>query len=293
MTHIPVLQKEIIQFLNPRANENFIDATFGEGGHSLSILLKNVPEGRVLAIEIDPVLFQLSEKKISEFSKRLILVNDSYVNLKEIAERHNFKPINGILLDLGLSNWHFKESGRGFSFQKEERLDMRFSLKTDLTAETIVNSWPKEEIEKILREYGQERFSKRIASQIVETRKEKPISSTFQLVEIIKKAVPGWYQRKKHPATKSFQALRIAVNNELNNIAKVLPLALEILEKKGRMAIISFHSLEDRIIKNFFKEKAKEKKLEIMTKKPITPSAEEVKENPSSRSAKLRVALKI
>lgn len=199
-----------------------------------------------------------------------------------------------------MSSRHLEESGRGFSFKKDEPLDMRYhkilNLKSkisNLTAEKIVNNWPEPQIERILREYGEEGFAGRIAKKIVEARKIKPIGTTFQLREIIRKATPGWYQRKKiHPATKIFQALRIAVNDELGNLEKALPQALEILETGGRLAAISFHSLEDRIVKNFFRKKEKENLLKILTKKPVIPSFEETKTNPRARSAKLRTAMK-
>ena len=298
MTHIPVLQKEVIDYLDPKPNENFIDATIGEGGHTAAILEKNKPNGKVLGIEIDP---EILEK--FKFQDRLILVNDSYVNLKNIIEKYNFGPIKGILFDLGMSSWHLEESGRGFSFQKDEPLDMRYdeSLKfkvqsSKLTAEEILNKWRGEELEKILREYGQERFAQGIAKKIIETRRIRPIKTTFQLVEIIKRATPSWYHHQRiHFATKTFQALRITVNNELENIKKGLEEALDVLGDGGRLVVISFHSLEDRIVKNFFSTFAKgyegqERKIEILTKKPIRPSLEEIKTNKRSRSAKLRAA---
>jgi 16S rRNA (cytosine1402-N4)-methyltransferase len=194
-----------------------------------------------------------------------------------------------------MSSWHLEKSKRGFSFLRKERLDMRYDAKgNDLTAEEIVNQYSQEEIEKILKEYGEERFYKRIAKKIVEKRKESFIEDTFQLVEIIKSAVPPWYRyRRIHPATKTFQALRVAVNDELNNLKRALPQTVKVLKKEGRVVIISFHSLEDRIVKNFFKEMSKEKKLRVLTKKPIRPSVEEIKINYRSRSAKLRAASKI
>ena len=287
MSHIPVLQKEVLEYLSPKPNQNFIDCTIGEAGHTLAILEKNKPEGKVLGIEWDIELYKnLSKLTINKLS----LVNDNFVNLKEIVERERFKPVYGIIFDLGMSSWHLEESGRGFSFLRNEPLDMRFGVQNELTAEEIVNKWKAKDIEKVLEEYGEERFAKRIAKNIVEIRKFKPIETTFQLLDVIKKAVPGWYQHRKiHFATRTFQALRIAVNDELNNLRKALPQALEILEPGGRIVVISFHSLEDRIVKNFFANQ----KFKILTKKPITPSEEEIKINPRSRSAKLRAILKI
>lgn len=287
MSHIPVLQKEVLEYLSPKPNQNFIDCTIGEAGHTLAILEKNKPEGKVLGIEWDIELYKnLSKLTINKLS----LVNDNFVNLKEIVDREKFKPVYGIIFDLGMSSWHLEESGRGFSFLRNEPLDMRFGVQNELTAEEIVNKWKAKDIEKVLEEYGEERFAKRIAKNIVEIRKFKPIETTFQLLDVIKKAVPGWYQHRKiHFATRTFQALRIAVNDELENLKEVLPQALEILMPGGCLVIISFHSLEDRIVKNFFANQ----KFKILTKKPITPSEEEIKINPRSRSAKLRAILKI
>ena len=288
--HLPVLQKEVIEYLDPKPNENFIDCTFGLGGHALTILEKIGPEGKVLGIELDRELYNQLKEKCSRWNlqQRLILVNDSYSNLKEIVKRENFKKVSGILFDLGFSSWHLAESKRGFSFLRDEILDMRYNPKNPLTAEKILNDWPRQKIEKILREYGEEKFNKRIAKGIVETRKLKSIKTTFQLVAVIKKATPSWYHHRRiHPATRTFQALRIAVNDELNNLKKALPQALEVLEKGGKLVVISFHSLEDRIVKKFFSEN-----LKVLTKKPIRPSLEEIKINPSSRSARLRVGEK-
>jgi 16S rRNA (cytosine1402-N4)-methyltransferase len=298
--HIPVLQKEVIKYLAPSSNENFVDCTFGGGGHTIAILKENGPKGKVLGIDQDPELISSYKLRVTSFKKRLILVCGNFADLKKITEAYKFRPINGVLLDLGMSSWHLQKSGRGFTFQKDEPLVMRYDGKCQnynlrpkayLTAKEILNKWPQEEIERILKEYGEERFAKRIAEEIVRRRKIVPIQTTSQLVEIIKKSVPAWYQRKRiHPATKTFQALRIAVNEELTNLKKVLPQIVEILEKQGRVVIISFHSLEDRIVKTFFKEMAKKQILEILTKKPIRPGPKEIQTNPRARSAKLRAA---
>ncbi len=304
MVHVPVLQKEVLEYLNPKPNENFIDCTIGEGGHALSILEKIFPKGKLFGIDWSPELVKSLKLKVqnSKICKRVILFCDNFANLKEIIKRENFGPVSGILFDLGLSSWHLEKSKRGFSFLRDELLDMRYHENSKfkmqnakLTAEKIVNDWPQTKIENILRDYGEERFAKRIAKKIVETRKIKPmIKKTFQLVELIKKAVPGWYlHQKRHFATKTFQALRIAVNQELKNLERALPQALEILKPGGRLVIISFHSLEDRIVKNLFRIGAKKNFLKILTKKPITPSQRETEINPRSRSAKLRAAIKL
>ncbi|MDO8601323.1 MAG: 16S rRNA (cytosine(1402)-N(4))-methyltransferase RsmH [bacterium] len=284
--HISVLQKEVIDYLDPKPNENFIDCTVNGGGHTLAILERNGPKGKVLGIDADAEII----KNLAS-QKRLIPVCDNFANLDEIAKREKFSSVSGILIDLGFSSWHLEESGRGFSFQKQEPLDMRYNSENQLTAGKILNFWSAPEIEKILTEYGEEKFAREIAREIISSRQIAPIQNTFQLVAIIKKAVPGWYQRQKiHPATRTFQALRIAVNDELNNLQIVLPKALEILKKGGRLVVISFHSLEDRIVKNFLREKAKENLINILTKKPVEATFQEIQANPRSRSAKLRAA---
>jgi len=297
--HQPVLLKEVIEYLNPKSNENFIDSTVGEMGHSMAILEKNKPEGKVLGIEWDSEIIKKDKARIliSNLQKRIILVNDSFVNLKKIvAEKRNLKPFSGILFDLGLSSWHLEKSGRGFTFLKNEPLDMRYNKRKsagELTAEKILNDWSPLEIENILKKYAQERFAKRISQEIERVRRKRRIKTTFQLVEIIKKATPSWYHKRKiHLATKTFQSLRIAVNNELDNLEKVLPDALEVLSAGGRLLVISFHSLEDRIVKNFFRKNSGSK-IKILTRKPIRPSFEEIKINPRSRSAMLRAAIKL
>jgi len=294
--HIPVLQKEVLQHLDPKPNENFIDCTINGGGHALAILERTEPEGKLLGIEWDEEIIRQFKLKVqsSKFKNRLILVNNNFTNLVEITKSQKFRAVKGILFDLGMSSWHLEESGRGFSFLKKEPLDMRYNPQNPLTAEKIINYWSASEIEKILRDYGEEPFARPIAKNIIEFRKIKPIINTAQLVEIIKKSLPQRFQQRKiHPATKTFQALRIAVNDELNNLEKVLSQTLEVLKPGGRIAIISFHSLEDRIVKNFFKDKAKENLIKQITKKPITPFRKEIKINPRSRSAKLRVGQKL
>jgi 16S rRNA (cytosine1402-N4)-methyltransferase len=286
--HIPVLQKEALEYLDPKPNENFIDATIGEMGHTIAILEKNKPNGKVLGIDWDAEVI----KKL-KFQERIILVNDSYANLKEIVEKNNFNPVQGILLDLGMSSWHLEESGRGFTFMKNEPLDMRYQNKAQnyLTAEEIINKYPREEIERILKEYGEERFAKRIAERIIAERKIRPIKTTMQLVEILRRSIPVYGHQKIHFATRTFQALRIAVNGELDNLKRVLPQVLEVLNKGGRIVVISFHSLEDRIVKEFFRNN--KEVLKILTKKPITSTDEEIISNRRARSAKLRAAMKI
>jgi 16S rRNA (cytosine1402-N4)-methyltransferase len=295
MLHIPVLQKEILEYLDPKPNENFIDCTVNGGGHSLAILERILPKGKLLGIDWSPELIKSFEFQISgsKVEGNVIPVCDNFANLKEIVQKQRFKKVSGILFDLGISSWHLAESGRGFSFSRKEPLDMRYNPYHPVSAEKILNYWSREEIEKILREYGEERFAREISEKIIEARKIKPIKNTSQLVEIVKRALPVRYLGQKiNPATRTFQALRIAVNDELANLQKVLPQAMEVLERNGRTAVISFQSLEDRIVKNFFKEGARNNSLKILTKKPVTPTGDEIKINPRSRSAKLRAAIK-
>lgn len=289
--HTPVLKNEVIEWLNVRPNHNYIDATIGEGGHTEIILEKNRPKGRVLGLEWDRELYKKVKKKF-QHQKRVLIVNKSYVFLKEVVEKEGFGTVSGVLFDLGMSTWHLKKSGRGFSFQKDEPLDMRFSVNDFFNnASTIINNYSKQNIKKILENYGEERFAQSIAQKIIEERQKTPIKRTGQLVNIIKQATPSWYHRQRiHPATRTFQALRIAVNAELENLKFALPQTAEVLEKGGRLVVISFHSLEEKIIKGFA---WKNLHFKLLTKKPIRPSKKEVRENPRSRSAKLRAFQKL
>lgn len=293
--HIPVLQKEVISLIKPQPNENFVDCTIGGAGHTLAILNETAPNGVVLGIDWSPEMIENLKLKIGNIKDRLILVCGNFSDLRKIVEENGFYSVQGILFDIGVSSWHLDKLTKGFSFQRDELLDMRYNSDSNvLTAEEIVNKWPEEEIEKILKNYGQERFSKKIVRNIIKMRSINPIKTTFQLKEIITRSIPKRFRHSRiHCATRTFQALRIAVNNELNNLENALPQALEILDTGGRLAVISFHSLEDRIVKNFFKEYSKKGRLKILTKKPVLPRSEEIKFNPRSRSAKLRVAIKI
>jgi len=292
--HVPVLLNEVINYLDLKPNDNFIDCTVGQGGHTQIILDKIAPNGKVLGIDWD--LKQIENCKENINNNRLILVNDSYANLENIAKQSNFTNINAILLDIGFSSFQTDESKKGFSFLRDEDLDMRYNseIVDSITAKTIVNNWPESELIRIFQEYGEERFAKKIAKKIIQERQLKKIETTLQLVRIIETAIPSFAKvsQGKHCATRVFQALRIAVNNELNNLQEVLPQAINILNNNGRLAIISFHSLEDRIVKNFFKQKEQEGIVEILTKKPIEASENEIIINPRSRSAKLRVIIK-
>lgn len=293
--HIPVLLKEVLYYLNPKPGENFIDCTIGFGGHTFEIAERIAPNGKVLGIELDKEVLKETKLQASsfKFGKNIVLHNGNFTDLKNIVAKYNFSPVNGVLFDLGMSSWHLEKSGRGFSFLRDEPLLMNYELNNKLTAMEIVNHWHKKDLIKIFREYGEEKYSKRIAEEIVKQRKNKPIITTFQLVEIVRGAVPRRYRYKRtHFATRIFQALRIAVNDELSNLQKALFEALKILSPQGRLVIISFHSLEDRIVKNFFKQQDKLGNLKILTKKPVVPTKEEIRKNRRSRSAKLRAGVK-
>lgn len=309
--HIPVMLKEVIEYLNPQRGQNFIDCTLGGAGYTMAIAEKIGQEGKVLAIDLDELAIENAKKQIAERKLRnIILVQDNFRNIREIAQKYfKTEKIQGIIFDLGLSSAQLDDRKRGFSFQIDAPLDMRFNSVGNLSAEYIVNNCKQEELEKIFKEYGEERFAKQIAGLIVQERKVKPIAATLQLVEAIKKAIPKKFAYGKiHPATKVFQALRIAVNKELENIEQALPQAKDLLAPGGRIAVVAFHSLEDRIVKNYFKREAKDclcppefpvcrcghkKTLKILTKKTVIPNIDEARNNPRARSAKLRAAEKI
>jgi len=289
--HTPVLLKETIELLNPQQNNNFIDCTLGGAGHTLSILEKTAPLGKVLGIDASEESLRIISSYIKgrDLEKRLILVRDNFVNLRRIAEDNNFYEVNGVLFDLGLSSDLLEFSGRGFSFLRDEKLDMRFDDRADTpTAADLINSLKQEQLADIFYHYGEERRSRRIAEAIVSARQKQKIFTTGELVEIIKKASP--IHSKINPATRVFQAIRIAVNHELDNLSSAIDQAIDILNKNGRLAIISYHSLEDRIVKNKFRNN---KSLKIINKKPIIPSRQEVVTNRRARSAKLRIVEKI
>lgn len=286
--HIPVLILEVINGLNLSAKDWVIDCTFGDGGHTQELLNQVGEQGQVLAIDTDIKNIVAGKQKFE--NKNLILVNDNFVHLKEVAEKNNFKSVQGILLDLGWSTTQFEESGRGFSFLRDEPLDMRLG-KQELTAAEILNQASEKELGRIFREYSEERQWKRIAKTIVDYRVKHPLETSGQLADLVQ-TVLGGRRGKIHPATKVFQALRIAVNNELEILKETLPQAIEVLAPTGRLAVITFHSLEDRIVKHFF-QKESGKTIKIINKKPIVASAEELKNNPRSRSAKLRIVEKI
>ncbi len=293
MSHIPVLLNEVIKFLNPEPGDIILDATVDGGGHAKAILEKISPNGKLIGIDQDE---EILERLKSELGKEAILINGNFRDLDKLLESLKIKFLNAALYDFGMSSLQLEESGRGFSFLKDEPLLMTYKSFTepnDLTADKIINIWPEKEIADTIFYYGEERYARRIARKIAEGRKRKHIKTTFELADIIKRSVPWKPRQKINPATKTFQALRIAVNDELNAIAESLEKVWQFLVPGSRLVVISFHSLEDRIAKNFFRNKKKEGEAEIKTLKPIGPSEEEISLNPRSRSAKLRAAMKI
>lgn len=292
--HKPVLLNEVLEYLQPKPGGVYIDATLNGGGHSRAILGRIMPEGKIIGIEWDEALASRASQEFqnSLYAGKITVVNDSYVNIADIAEELEVKP-DGILFDLGISSWHY-ESGRGFSFKGDEPLDMRFNNSSGQPASEIVNLYTVPELEQILRDYGEEQFSKKIAEKIGIARKKKPIMSTAELMEVISEAVPEWYKHRKiHFATKTFQALRVVVNDELGNVTRGVQEAIRILKPGGRVAVISFQGHEDKIVREIFKEQAKAGVIRNLTKTTIRPSWTEQKENPRSRSAKMKVAEKI
>jgi len=295
MVHSPVLLSEVIDFLVSAPGKHYIDATVGEGGHAKAILEKTAPSGILLGIDRDGDQIQRAKENLLAFGKRVVLRKGSFGGLKMIAYGITKNNVwNGILFDLGWSLMQKERSGRGFTFQSDEPLDMRYEAMSKeenaLTATKILNEWKENDIETMLMQYSKEHFAKAIARAIITTRRKVPIRTTLELVSIIKGATPVWYHHRRiHLAAKTFQALRIAVNREFEEIQKGLEDSIDLLSEKGRLVVISFHSGEDRMVKNMFKKFAHEGHGIIVTKKPVTPSFEERQGNPHCRSAKLRV----
>ncbi len=285
--HTPVLLKEVLEYLDPKPNQNFIDATVGDGGHAKEILKLTAPDGKLLGVDRDIDSIIRAKSNLAEFADRVLFINESFGNLERIAEENKFGAAIGILFDFGMSSSQLESSGRGFSFRKDEILDMRFDVKSQLTAEDIINDYGEPELCEIFKKWGEEPKARLLARTIISERKRKRIKTTGELVKIIESVKRHF--GKIHPATLIFQALRIEVNEEFSEIEKALFAVSGIIKKGGRAAFISFHSLEDRLIKNWTKDLSKKGIIKILNKKPITASVEELKNNPRSRSAKLRV----
>lgn len=298
MRHVPVLLAEVLATLQPKPNQKFIDGTVGDAGHSAKILEAISPDGMLLAIDADPESLLRAKQNLYDFGERVLYARANFSELEQIVQEHQFGLVQGILLDLGWSSPQFADRGRGFSFLQDEPLDMRYSGKGDgQTAADILNQTDKNELAKLFKDFGEENLSGEIAEAVAVYRKNKPIEKTGEFVEIILQAYRKKLKTDKeipwvgglHPATKVFQALRIAVNHELQVVEEVIPQAMKVLVPGGQLAIITFHSLEDRIVKHAFKDLEAKKIGTIITKKPIECDEEEYEANPRARSAKLRV----
>ncbi len=303
-SHIPVLLKEAIQALAVQPGGRYIDCTLGAGGHAAGILESSSPGGQLLGIDADPEAIKVARERLKAYGGPVLLVNDNFVNLQAICFKHDFYPVHGILFDLGLSSLQLSDSSRGFSFQHDAPLDMRHSPSQQTTAADIVNTLSESELAHLIKTYGEEGYSRRIARYIVT---ERPLTTTLQLVRVVGRAIPG-VRGRIHPATKTFQALRIAVNHELEHLEAALRQAVDLLGFEGRLVVISYHSLEDRIVKQFMHRESKDcicppeipscvcahkVSLRLISRKVITPSSTEVQLNPRSRSARLRAAVKV
>ncbi len=297
MIHKTVLLHESIDGLDIKNGDIFVDGTLGGGGHSEEVCKRFGDSVVMIGIDLDPEAIERASARIAPLHPNIKYLQGSFRNIDTLLSSIGIEKVDKILLDIGLSSNQFEDSGRGFSFQKDEPLIMSFKkdlTPDDLTAREIVNTWDLENIESILSGYGEEQFSWKIAKAIVGRREEKPIETTTDLVNIIKIATPKWYHHKRiHPATKTFQALRITVNDEIESLKDGIIRGFDVLKSGGRLAVISFHSIEDRVVKNFYKEKVEQGVGKILTKKPIIPTEEEIKENIRSRSAKLRIIEKI
>jgi 16S rRNA (cytosine1402-N4)-methyltransferase len=304
LLHVSVLLDEALQYLAVQPGGRYVDCTLGAGGHARAIMHASAPGGLLLGIDADPHAVEFARDTLKEYAESVQLVNANFRELKMVAGKANFIPVHGVLFDLGISSMQLAQSERGFSFQSEAPLDMRFSAQQTVTAADIVNGFSEEALANLIWEYGEERFSRRIARTIVAAR---PLSTTTQLANVISRSQPDRHSRI-HPATRTFQALRIAVNDELSALTSALEQARDILGAGGRLVVISFHSLEDRIVKQFMQRESRDcicppeqpactcghvASLRTLTRRPVTPAADEIARNPRSRSARLRAAERI
>jgi len=307
--HTSVMLKEAVDSLNCRAGHVYLDGTLGGGGHAYEILKRTVPDGILIGIDTDEDAINEAGQTLREFGDRAILVKDNFIRLKRVLTNLHIEKVDGILLDLGVSSHQLQTEARGFSFSVDAPLDMRMSRDSDITAHTLVNTLEERELEKILREFGEEPAARRIARAIVKRRHDAPINTTSELAQLIAGVLHrGRKKGRIHPATKTFQALRIAVNHELDNLRTAIMDGIDVLNADGRFSVISFHSLEDRIVKTMFRSWEREcvcppdfpicvcnreKKLKVLTKKAIMPGEDEVRGNPRARSARLRTAIRV
>ena len=308
VAHVPVLLQETLDLLQPRPGGRYVDGTLGGAGHAEAILERSPPDGRLLGLDLDPEAIQRARERLSRFGERFVLAHESFADLERVARWNGFAPADGILLDLGLSSFQLAHGERGFGFRATAPLDMRFNpLQAGPTARELVNRLELPELIDVLRRYGEEPMAKPIARALIEYRRRKPIETTTELAEIVERAT-GHRHARTHPATRTFQALRIAVNRELEALESALPQAIEILGPEGRLVVISFHSLEDRIVKRFFAGQAAtcvcppglpicvcghKPRVRVLTRRGVRATPEEVGRNPRSRSAILRAVEKL
>jgi len=304
LPHLPVLYHEIIHVIRPQRDQKYVDGTLGAGGHAWGILRESSPDGLLLGLDVDPQALALATERLSEFGERARLIQASHTTLRQQLDQVGWSLVEGIVLDLGASSMQFDTPDRGFSFLQDGPLDMRFDPNNPLTAADLVNTWDERSLADILFKYGEERRSRQVARAICLAR---PFNSTRALAQLVEKVVGRSPGSKVHPATRSFQALRIAVNQELTAIEKTIPQAVDALTPGGRLAVITFHSLEDRIVKNLFRSFSQDLRDEVhpmapvlrpavtrlVQRKPILPTVEEIEQNPRARSAKLRVIEKL
>lgn len=307
--HVPVLLDAAISYLNPRDGGIYVDGTLGGGGHSEAILVRSSPNGRVIGIDQDESALAAARRRLARFEGRVEFIHDNFANLTQVMQRLSIERVDGILLDFGVSSPQLDDPTRGFTYQADAPLDMRMNRRAVTDAATLVNTLSAAELAEIIRKYGEERWAWRIAEHIVREREKEPILTTGRLADVIKGAIPAAARRRgPHPARRTFQALRIAVNRELEAIEAVLPQAVQLLRPGGRIVVISFHSLEDRIVKNYFRQAAspcqcppelpvcqcdRSPSLRILTRQPVVADEAEVERNPRSRSARLRAAERV
>jgi len=294
MSHVPVMSRQVLEILNPSPGKLYIDCTLGSGGHSAGILAAAQGRARILGIDKDPQAIDRSKARLSEFQTQVTYVNNDFRYLREIVHEQGISGADGIIFDFGASSPQLDSPERGFSYLHDAPLDMRMDPSQSVTASEIVNSWSEAELGRAIRRFGEERWAERIARFIVARRKLRPITTTVQLVEVIKAAIPAGARRTgPHPAKRTFQALRIVVNDELAAIAEALQQVPDVLTEGGVAIAISFHSLEDRIVKQAFRDMAGTGGFSPLTRKPIVPEPGEIEENPRARSAKLRAVRKV
>lgn len=289
--HVPVMLAEVIEHLNLAPGKIIIDATLGGGGHSLEVLKRIGPSGRLIAIDRDQTALERTKQRLSQYAGQCRFIHGNFKDIDKIANDLNIRKVGGILIDLGVSSMQLEDPQRGFSFQADGPLDMRMDQDSYISAYDLLNNLNQEELSHLLWNFGEERFHNRIARFLVKERERHPIASTFELSSIVCRAMPPRFRHQRiHPATRTFQAVRIAVNRELEALQETIGKSVELLDKNGRICIISFHSLEDRIVKHTFRNLESQGEINIITPKPLTPSEEEVKVNSASRSSKLRAA---